>query len=310
MVEGIVYANQVGFGYPSRPLFAGFDLEFRAGERVGLLGPNGAGKSTLIRLLLGLMQQQQGEILLFGKAPFSNPDIRASVGVVHQRPGFEAMYTGWDNLLIAGRFLGLSAKQVRQRFDTLASVFGALDFIRQPIMTLSGGQAKRLAIIRALLHKPKLLFLDEPTAALDVEGRQQFYRALAEVSQNEGTTIVWTSHYLQEIYEQCERVVMLISGKIVLDSPVSALASYSEVQSVKIQLAQGIQLAPEEESRLSIRSLNPSELMYQGTADELYSRVFPQLQREGIRVQRVTHDEASLEDIYLSLVERHRGSSL
>jgi ABC-2 type transport system ATP-binding protein len=177
-------------------------------------------------------------------------------------------------------------------------------------MTLSGGQAKRLAIIRALLHKPKLLFLDEPTAALDVEGRQQFYRALAEVSQNEGTTIVWTSHYLQEIYEQCERVVMLISGKIVLDSPVSALASYSEVQSVKIQLAQGIQLAPEEESRLSIRSLNPSELMYQGTADELYSRVFPQLQREGIRVQRVTHDEASLEDIYLSLVERHRGSSL
>jgi len=310
MSERVLHAHQMSFRYPSKPIFEDLNLELRAGERVGLLGPNGAGKSTLIRLFLGLLRPNQGDIELFGHAPFDKPSVRSSVGVVHQRPGFEAMYSGWDNLLIAGRFLGLSAQQVKRRYNALTDVFGTLDFVNQPIMTLSGGQAKRLAIVRALLHQPKVLFLDEPTVALDVEGRQQFYKALTEVANEQGITLVWTSHYLQEIHEQCKRVVMLIDGKIVLDSSVSALDSYTGIQSMRVQLAEPVQLVPEEEDRLGIRSLNPGELIYQGTADDFYSRVLAQLHREGIKVQRISHGEANLEAIYLDLVQRHKETSV
>ncbi|WP_425145207.1 ATP-binding cassette domain-containing protein [Deinococcus sp.] len=168
---------------------------------LGLLGRNGAGKITPVKALVGLIALQEGEILVAGGDPGRQRQIRDRIDVVHQHGGFESMLSGCNNLRVAGKLCGLGNRAFQQQVDSLAERLGCIDFLRSPATSLSGGQAKKLQIVRALLHRPAMLFLDEPTAGLDVETRQAFYALIQDLALTQDLTVVWTSHYLEGLWQ-------------------------------------------------------------------------------------------------------------
>lgn len=213
--------SRVTFDYGAGPVLKDVSLTVPEGEAVGLLGPNGAGKSTLIKLLCGLLRPATGTVRACGEDPFAVPSVRRRLGIMHQDAGTEPMLSGWDNLFITGRFFGMTRKQVRSRVEELSAAIGPFDFLDRPVLGMSGGQVKRLQVVRSLLHRPRVLLLDEPTVALDTQARHRFYVAMDGLRKAEGATLVWTSHHLDEIERNCDRAVILSRGAVVADADIA-----------------------------------------------------------------------------------------
>jgi ABC-2 type transport system ATP-binding protein len=208
--------DNVSFGYhPKQLILRDINLRIENQGIIGLLGPNGAGKTTFVKLLVGLLSPCQGELRVLGSNPFKNATIRAQIGVMHQNPGFEDMLSGWDNLHISGKFFNLSFHEIRSRVQKIEEFLGPFDYFSQPMISLSGGQRRRLQVVRVLLNRPSLLILDEPTVGLDVHGRQRFYALIQNLRENQNLTILWTSHYLEEVERNCAHVLILSDGKII-----------------------------------------------------------------------------------------------
>jgi ABC-2 type transport system ATP-binding protein len=183
---------------------------------VGLLGPNGAGKSTLIKLLCGATLPDSGAVEVFGSDPAANGGrAKQDIGVVHQTGPFDMMLPALDNLRIAAKFKGLRWRDVRPWVDGLISAFGLEHNLSQLTFSLSGGELRRLQVIRALLGSPPLLLLDEPSAGLDVGGRREVWSLLDTLRRENGTTVVWTSHYVEELERNCQQVIILNRGRLV-----------------------------------------------------------------------------------------------
>lgn len=300
MGEPAVACRDVRFAYArGAEVLAGLSLEVPEGQLVGLLGPNGAGKTTLVRLMVGLLRPDRGAVRVFGQDPFRNPGVRRLVGVMHQAPGFENFLSGWDNLYLYGRFVGLSARAVRKRVEELSGLFGPMPYLKQDVITLSGGQRRRLQVVRTLLHEPRLAFLDEPTVALDVDGRQQFYRAVRELAARTGATVVWTSHYLEEIERNCQRVVILLGGRVVFDEAASNLGRVAQLEEITVDIDPATAAAA---GCPGLEAAAPGRLVYKGLPEEFYRDVLPRLIAAGVRVRGVSQAKLGLEDIYLRVV--------
>jgi ABC-2 type transport system ATP-binding protein len=189
------------------------DLDVRAGGFFGLLGPNGAGKTTLINAICNLIRVSSGEVSVFGH-PGASLEARRLVGVAEQEPNLDRFLTVREALLYHGGYFGMSRRHARERAEEMIDVFDlrAKADVRAP--KLSGGMRRRLLLARALLHEPRLVILDEPTAGVDVELRHELWLYIRRLHR-EGTTILLTTHYLEEAEVLCEDIALISGGRIV-----------------------------------------------------------------------------------------------
>jgi len=207
---------------------SGIDLTVPAGEIFGLLGPNGAGKTTTLRIITTLLPADAGSAVIAGADVFRAPGlVRRRIGYVGQLGGADKEGTGRENLLLAGRLYGLSAADARRRCAELTEVFDLDALAGRSVRTYSGGQRRRLEVALGIMHRPQVLFLDEPTTGLDPQNRANLREQL-RLLREEGTTIFLTTHYLDEADQLCDRVAIVDHGRVIaLGSPDELKQRYS-----------------------------------------------------------------------------------
>ncbi len=214
MSNAIVIKNLIK-NYQDLKALKGISLEIKEGEFFGLLGLNGAGKTTLIEILTGLCNKTSGKVTLFGKDVVEDyREARALIGLVPQEFNFDIFETVYNILYYNAGYFGIPAKDRKFRVETLLKELGLLEKRNSPARTLSGGMKRKLMIARALIHQPKILILDEPTAGVDVETRKYLWEYMNKLNQ-QGTTILLTTHYIEEAEALCERIAIINLGKII-----------------------------------------------------------------------------------------------
>jgi ABC-2 type transport system ATP-binding protein len=235
--------------------------------------------------------------------------VKQRVAVVHQLMPIDNMLSAVDNVKIAAAFRGLRWRAIRPRVDEMVSQFGLEGHMGKLAFTLSGGQRRRLQILRALLVVPRLLILDEPSAGLDVQGRRQMWDLIGKLNTEHGTTIIWTSHYIEEIERNCSRVLIVDGGSLIRDEPPAVLVSEFGERSVRVRL-------PEAADRAQMLALIPAECVTASTEDEIdiggpdadrhLTAIIGLVREAAARGATVEFRVPSLEDAYLALVDRQR----
>ena len=205
--------------YPKIEALKGISLSIQKGEFFGLLGPNGAGKTTTIHILTGLANKTSGDVMLFGKDIEEDyKEARALIGLVPQEFNFDQFEKVYNILYFASGYFGISSNLRKVRIEKVLRELGLWEKKDMKAITLSGGMKRKLMIARALIHQPKILILDEPTAGVDVETRKSIWKFIRKLNK-EGVTILLTTHYLEEAEELCERIAIINHGEIItLDS--------------------------------------------------------------------------------------------
>jgi ABC-2 type transport system ATP-binding protein len=216
--------TNLSFGYPGQPpLFQNFALEVPAGSRFGLFGPNGAGKTTLMQLMTGLLTATQGSIRLFGQPiTHRNRSINALFGFIPQDLAFYEDLSPAENLTFFGAWSGLDRATIRQRADELLTILGLADVRNKKVAQFSGGMKRRVNLAIGVIHRPRLLFLDEPTVGVDVQTRAAIVGYLKQLNA-EGTTLIYTSHQLVEAEDLCNRIALIDQGHIVAEDGLDEL---------------------------------------------------------------------------------------
>jgi len=197
------------------------DLSIDEGEVFGLLGPNGAGKTTLLSMLATLLKPTEGRATVNGFDVARQPgSVRKSIGMVFQAPSSDDLLTGWENLYLHALMFGVPAQERRQRIEEVLKLVDLRDRADERVKTYSGGMRRRLELARGLLHKPKILLLDEPTLGLDPQTREHIWEYIKRLAGDEKVTILITTHYMEEADALCDRVAIIDHGRVIaLDSP-------------------------------------------------------------------------------------------
>src|SRR5450756_1832250 len=225
----------------------GVSFGVAAGSVFGLLGPNGAGKSTTVKILTTLSRPDQGEAVVAGLDVLRRPDrVRRAIGCVAQNSGVDVNATGRENMLLQGRLYGMGGRVLEQRVDTLLERFGLADAARRVTRTYSGGMQRKLDVALGLVHRPEVLFLDEPTTGLDPEARTDMWSEIERLTGEEGLTILLTTHYLEEADRLARRLAIVDQGKVVAQGSPDELKSELHGDAVHIELD-----APEADGRVA-----------------------------------------------------------
>jgi ABC-2 type transport system ATP-binding protein len=287
----VVTVRDLRMRYGDHDVLTGVDLDIGAGEVVCLLGPNGAGKTTTIEILEGFRIRSAGEVTVLGQDPArADEDWRARTGVVLQSWRDHPRWTPRRLLTQLGGYFAPYSTPERTRphdVDLLLETVGLADLADRKIATLSGGQRRRLDVAIGIVGRPELLFLDEPTAGFDPQARREFHHLVQRLAEAEGTTILLTTHDLDEAEKLADRVLVLAGGRIVADDTVDRLARRVEGES---------------QVQWSVNSTHHSESVADATA---FVRAL--FEEHGDRVADLEVRRASLEDAYLALVERHEA---
>jgi ABC-2 type transport system ATP-binding protein len=200
-------------------------LRIPAGSFIGLLGPNGAGKTTLIGAVAGLVRAPPARIFVFGHDAATELEARLLVGVAPQEVHLDRFLAARDVLAFHGRYFGMPKLEAEQRADELLEAFDLTAKARTKPHRLSGGMRRRLLIARALVHRPRLVILDEPTAGVDLELRRELWRYLRHLHLEHGATVLLTTHYIEEAEALCERVAFIRAGRIVAEGTAAELVT-------------------------------------------------------------------------------------
>ncbi|MFO7613266.1 MAG: ABC transporter ATP-binding protein [Bacteroidales bacterium] len=222
------------------PALNGISLIIPEGEIFGLLGPNGAGKTTTINILCGILRPTSGQVKVAGMELNGNlKEIKKVIGVVPQDIALYPMLTARENLYFIGSMYGLHGKLLQSRVDEFLTLFGLMKFANRTIKTYSGGMKRRINLIAGILHRPGILFLDEPTVGIDVQSRTVILDFLKTLNA-EGTTIVYTSHYMEEAEHLCTSIAIIDQGHIIIQGrPAEMIGSqpgYANLESIFLQL--------------------------------------------------------------------------
>ena len=287
----------------------GIDLDVPPGEFFGLLGPNGAGKSTTIGMLTTLVRPTSGQAYVAGIDVVADPvNVKRRIGVVSQTNTLDRQLTVAENLEFRGRFFGVPAREARRRADELLDMVGLAERAEAMAFELSGGQARRLQIARALVHEPEVLFLDEPTAGLDPQTRVNLWAALRSLH-DRGQTILLTTHYMEEADELCERVAIIDHGSVLACDSVPGLKARAGADTVVTVTYDGP--APSVAAQLDGRP-GVSKVEVDGTQvrvftrdrDGLLSELISAGSRAGLTVLDASQLLPSLETVFLTLTGR------
>jgi len=225
MSNAAVSVKQLAFQYPgqTKPVFSGLDLEIASGLRFGLFGPNGAGKTTLMNCMTGLLAFSEGSIALLGQPVLPHhKSVNHLFGFVPQDFSFYHELSPVENLAFFGAWYGMHKKAIKQRTTELLEVLGLSDVAHKPVEKFSGGMKRRVNLAIGVMHKPALLFLDEPTVGVDVQTRHAIISYLKELNQ-QGTTLMYTSHQLQEAEDLCNMIALFDEGRIIVQGELPQL---------------------------------------------------------------------------------------
>ena len=219
METAAIQIQNLNFQYAenSGVVFNDFNLSIAIGERFGLLGPNGAGKTTLMNLMTGVLQTNEGSIQLLGKNIGSENEVKKLFGFVPQFYSFYQELSPTENLEFFGAWAGLNRKEIKERTKELLSVLGLSHVADKPVSKFSGGMKNRVNLAIGVIHRPKILFLDEPTTGVDVQTRHAIVDYLKELN-SAGTTLIYTSHHLTEAESLCTKVALIDEGKIIVQN--------------------------------------------------------------------------------------------
>lgn len=296
--------------YGARCALDGLSLSIRVGERFGILGPNGSGKTTLFRLLSTLIRPQQGRIRILGlELPAQQVQIRKRIGVMFQSPALDAQLTAVENLTCHGHLYGWSGSMLQDRIEQLLDAFDLAGRAHERVGRFSGGMQRRLEIAKALLHRPELLLLDEPSTGLDPSARIDFRRMLDEV-QRQGVTVLLTTHLLDEA-DRCNRLAVLDHGRLLTCQSPQVLKQQVGRRIINIQSDRPELLVRLLQDRFGLGSTVVDHQVRlelpdtQGPVDEI-------LNIGGDLVQAVSIGRPTLEDVFIRLTGRsfdgHAGS--
>ncbi len=288
---------------------AGVGFAVEAGTVFGLLGPNGAGKSTTVKILTTLTLPDEGRALVAGHDVVREPmRVRRSIGVVGQKPGIDPDATGRENLRLQGDLYGLSVRAARARADELLDRFGLGDAAQRIVRTYSGGMQRKLDVALGLVHRPEVLFLDEPTTGLDPEARADMWEEIERLAHVEGVTVLLTTHYLEEADRLTSQLAIVDRGRIVAAGTPDELKSELRGDTLIVELgASANGRALDAVSRVAgVRETSLDGRVLRARADEgarAVPAVLAALEAAGVPVAAVTVARPSLDDVYL----RHAG---
>jgi ABC-2 type transport system ATP-binding protein len=302
-----IVAEELRKHYKAVRALDGITFSVRAGEVFGLLGPNGAGKSTTVRVLTTLTRPDSGRALVAGEDVARHANrVRAAIGYVAQDSGVDWEATGRENLLLQGRIHGLAGGPLRSRVGELLELVGLTEAADRPARGYSGGMKRRLDVALGLVHRPRILFLDEPTTGLDPEARAAMWVEVERLAEQESLTILLTTHYLEEADRLAERVAIVSRGRVVVEGTPEMLKAELRGDSVTVELVESDGRVGEAASVVG-RVEGATEISVEGShvrarvpnGAQAIPAILSALDGRGFGVASVTTARPSLDDVYL-----------
>ena len=281
-----------------------FDVE--RGSIFGLLGPNGAGKSTIINILAGMVQKTSGSASIWGFDIDVNPrNAKASIGIVPQEIMFDPFFTPFETLELFAGLYGVP-KEKRQSMELLKAV-RLEDKADAYARTLSGGMKRRLLVAKAMVHSPPVIVLDEPTAGVDIELRQQLWEYVVELNK-QGTTVVLTTHYLEEAEQLCDRIAIINHGRLIANKPTRELVDMAREKIVVVTLDADVTVLPSHPAFEKVEREGERGLAISYNKDRMNAgEVLAAVNAMGHGIVDVSTREADLEDVFLNLTRAANG---
>ncbi len=310
VAHDLVKTYSAGRGADPVRALDGLTVEVAAGRVVALLGRNGAGKSTTVKILTTLARPDSGTAFVAGiDALHDQQAVRQAIGLVGQKASSDPMATGRENLQLAGRIQGLTRAEAAARASELLARFDLVSAADRLARTYSGGMARKLDVAIGLVHRPQVLFLDEPTTGLDPEARAQMWAEIERLTVEERTTVLLTTHYLEEADRLAERVAIVDAGRVVVEGTPEQLKSELRGDAVQIELTSASPAALPALARVAgLRQASADGNRLRARADvgaRAVPAVLAALDEAGAEVASVTVARPSLDDVYL----RHVGRS-
>ncbi|MFB5614569.1 MAG: ATP-binding cassette domain-containing protein [Candidatus Nitrosomaritimum yanchengensis] len=285
------------------------DISFyvKTGEIFGFLGPNGAGKSTTMMILTTLLKPTSGQALVSGFDVTNNPkQVREKIGYVQQETTVDEYLTGRENLLLQARLNHIPKDQIDSRIDEVLELIELSDKQNEPVVTYSGGMRKRLDIAGGLLHRPKVLFLDEPTVGLDIQTRRKIWEYIKKIHDEFEMTIFLTTHYMEEADQLCDRIGIIDGGKIqVIDSPQNMKSAMgNEVISLSIERSDSENMFLSELKKIElINKINHDQnkiTLFASKGTEVIPKIFQISADLGIKIISISLTQPTLDDVFIS----------
>ncbi len=287
----------------------GIDLDVEQGDFFALLGPNGAGKTTLIGIVTSLVNKSGGHASVFGHDIDRELEAaKACIGIVPQELNFNQFETPYTIVVNQAGFYGIPRPVARERAEKYLKQLQLWDRRDKMSRGLSGGMKRRLMIARALVHEPRLLILDEPTAGVDIEIRRSMWDFLREINA-QGTTIILTTHYLEEAETLCRNIAIINGGQIVERDRMSSLLRKLNTETFVLNLRDTLTAAPKLDG-YDVRLVDPHTLEVETAKEQNLNDVFARLSSLGIEVLSMRNKVNRLEEIFMRLIERGSGNGL
>ncbi len=291
----------------------GIDLSIEKGQVFGFLGPNGSGKTTTVRMLTTLLRPTSGRAAVDGLDVTQHPTaVRQRIGVALQDAGLDDLQTGRELLQLQGLLYRLSRRDVRERAAHLLKIVDLEEAADRPIKTYSGGMRRRLDLAAALIHRPAIVFLDEPTTGLDPPGREAIWRYVRELNANEGVTFFLTTQYMEEADRLADTLAIMNTGRIVaegtpaeLKAGIGADVITLHIEGGEPEIARAEQVMRRLEGLEDVRSLEDSIVVYIRDGRRAIARIVMMLDEASLRVGEVTLAHPTLDDVFLRKTGHH-----
>ncbi len=314
-MTAVIIARQLSRRFGQTLAVDALTLDVRQGEIFGFLGHNGAGKTTTVRLLNGLLPPSAGQVKVLGLDPVAEgPALRRRTGVLTETTSLDERLSAWDNLTIYADLYAVPRRQVRARVEELLATFGLVGREQERVGSFSKGMKQRLALARALLHRPELLFLDEPAAGLDPVATRQLHELVLHLSRTEGRTVFLCTHNLAEAQKLCDRVAVLRQGRLLaLGTPTELARQVMRGQRLEIEteataLPTALAVLRELPYVADIHH-NGDVLQLAGVERESVPTLVASLTQEQVPIYRIMYQEPTLEDVYFALHEETHETS-
>lgn len=302
----IVKVSNITKRFNDKLVLDNISFEIEEGEIFGLIGPNGAGKSTLINIMTTLVEATNGSVEIGGFDIKKNPiEAKSLLGLVPQELALMEEMTAYDNLLFFGSLYGLSYKVLKERIDEALMATGLMDRKKEKVKKFSGGMKRRLNIAAALMHHPRILIMDEPTVGVDPQSRNHIFEFTKKICKERNTTVIYTSHYMEEIEELCSKVFIMDLGKEIASGSKDQIKSLSGEQTkviltvghlsgelvLKLRGLDGVSLVTEEGNQVTL-TINK---------DFTLTSAIALLESYSAQLQGIHYEEPRLEDVFLWL---------
>lgn len=286
-------------------------LELAEGEAVGLVGPNGAGKSTTIAMLSTLLRPSAGDVTLNGESVVDNPGpLRHILGVVPQEIALYPELTAAENLSFFGALYGLRGRELQGAVDGALALVGLSDRRNEQVKKYSGGMKRRINIAAALLHDPKIVIMDEPTVGVDPQSRNHILESVRELNRSRGMTVLYTSHYMEEVEQLCNQIYVMDHGRIIASGTKNEIKDLLSDETTVVLSVDG----PTDELERALQALPPVKSVTRDRDDSLkiiaasdrnlLAQVMHEAEAAGTQVTGLSLERPSLEDVFLHLTGR------